>query len=158
MQMKKIINSLLMLAIIIITSIIIFTPAAGDSAMTKPECISKGGTPGEWVAGPPTGVDGAIYKCTFPNDSACQGVIIRVHCDDKGSGIYAIINIAVNILTAGVGIAATAGLIFAGFRYSQARDSAENVAGAKKMITNIIIGLVIWAVFFTLIKWLLPTD
>jgi hypothetical protein len=88
----------------------------------------------------------------------CRGAIFRVNCDNVGGGIFAILDIVLNILTAGVIVAAIAGIIFAALRYSQSRDNAESVAGAKKMIFNIMIGLAIWAVFRLFLWWLLPGD
>lgn len=90
------------------------------------------------------------------NNPACEGAILQVECDEEGGGIFAVLNLVLNILTVGVGIAATAGVIFAGLRYTQARDNAESMAGAKKMIINILIGLAVWAVFWALLQWLLP--
>ena len=92
----------------------------------------------------------------FAAADACQGAIFRVNCGDSGEGIFAILNVVLNVLTIGVGIAATAGMIFAAIRYSQARDNAESVAGAKRMIFNIIIGLAVWAVFWVFLQWLMP--
>ena len=93
---------------------------------------------------------------TFAAFNCQDGAIIRVNCGDGGEGIFNILNIVLNILTVGVGIAATVGIIVAALRYSQARDKAESVAGAKKMIINIVIGLALWAVFYGLVNWLLP--
>jgi len=53
-------------------------------------------------------------------------------------------------------IAAIAGIVFAALRYTQARDNAESVAGAKRMIFNIVIGLAVWAIFRLFLAWLLP--
>jgi hypothetical protein len=92
----------------------------------------------------------------FGASNVCDGAIIRVNCDGNGGGIFAILNLVLDILTAGVGIAAVAGVIVASLRYSQARDKVESTAGAKKMIINIMIGLAIWAVFYAGLQWLMP--
>ena len=92
----------------------------------------------------------------FAATDPCEGAIIRVGCGPGGEGIFNVLNIVLNVLTVGVGIAATAGIIFAALRYSQARDNTESAAGAKKMIINIVIGLAVWALFYAMIQWLLP--
>ena len=91
----------------------------------------------------------------FGAGNPCEGAIVRVNCDD-GQGIFELLGVVLNILTVGVGAAATAGIIVAALRYSQARDKAESVVGAKKMIINIVIGLAVWAAFYGLVSWLLP--
>ncbi|MCL2038547.1 hypothetical protein FWG86_01415 [Candidatus Saccharibacteria bacterium] len=101
------------------------------------------------VVAVPATVSGSGYDCE-------QGAIIQVSCDDEGGGIFGVLNLVLNVLTVGVGIAATAGVIFAALRYTQARDNTESAAGAKRMIINILIGLAAWAVFWTLLQWLLP--
>jgi hypothetical protein len=147
-------------------SVAIMTPAAvGAAAMPEQECYNQGGTP----TGPVITGSGSytIRECTLPaaggsgggsggNSDVCQGALIRVNCGTKGEGIFNILNIVLDVLTVGVGIAATAGVVFAALRYTQARDNAESAAGAKKMIINIIIGLAIWALFWALLQWLLP--
>jgi hypothetical protein len=98
----------------------------------------------------------------FAVDDACNGNVFKVNCNsgeggsNNGGGLFEVLNIFVNVLTVGVVIAATGGVIFAALRYTQARDNAESMAGAKKMIINIIIGLIVWAIFWVALQWLLP--
>ena len=74
----------------------------------------------------------------------------------EGSAIWALLLLAINILTAGVGIAAVGGIVVAGLRYSAARENAGEVTKAKEMILNIAIGLVAYAAMYAFLQFLIP--
>ena len=92
--------------------------------------------------------------------ASCGGVETSViNCTDNGEsggGVIAILVIILNVLTVGVGIAGTLGIIIAGIMYLTARDNEAQVAKAKNMLINIIIGLVAYAVMWAFLQWLLP--
>lgn len=75
---------------------------------------------------------------------------------DNGSGIFFILNIILTVMTFGVGIAGTIGIVIAGIQYSTAKDNDQQIAKAKMRIFQIVIGMVIWATLYTALKWLLP--
>lgn len=60
------------------------------------------------------------------------------------------------ILVYGLGAAATVGVVVAGIQYMTARDNESQVAAAKTRLLNIVIGLVAWAVMWTVMNWLIP--
>lgn len=62
----------------------------------------------------------------------------------------------VNILAVGVGIAAVAGIVWAGILYTTAADNASQVAKAKSVIANVIVGIVAYALMFSLLNFLVP--
>lgn len=90
----------------------------------------------------------------------CGGVDTSViNCDDsgeEGGGIFAILLIVLNVLTFGVGIAGTLGIVIAGIMYLTARDDQGQLVKAKNMLINIVIGLVAYAVMWAFLQWLLP--
>lgn len=60
------------------------------------------------------------------------------------------------ILVYGLGAAATVGVVIAGIQYMTARDNESQVAAAKQRLLNIVIGLIAWAVMWTVMNWLIP--
>lgn len=73
-----------------------------------------------------------------------------------GQGIYAILRLIVTILTYGLGVAATIGVVIAGVMYLTAKDSPDKVAAAKKRLIEVVLGLVAWAVMAAVLNWLIP--
>ena len=70
--------------------------------------------------------------------------------------IQGILKLVLNILVYGLGAAAVLGVIIAGIQYMTARDDVAQVAKAKKRLIEIVIGLVAWALMFTVLNWLIP--
>lgn len=79
------------------------------------------------------------------------------YCDDgDGGGIFYILGIVLNVLTYGVAIAATVGIVISGIQYSTAGDNVGQLQKAKSRIVQIVIGLAIYSVFWGLLQFLLP--
>ena len=76
--------------------------------------------------------------------------------DANGGGIWYILNIILTIMTFGVGVLGTLGLIVAGAQYVTAADSPERMAKAKSRIINVLIGLAVYAVMWAALNWLIP--
>ncbi len=76
--------------------------------------------------------------------------------EDDGSAIFCVLNIVLNVLTYGVGIAGTLGIIISGVQYLTARDNEQQVTKAKSRIINIVIGLAVYAVMWGFLQWILP--
>ncbi len=78
-------------------------------------------------------------------------------CDNcEGGAIFKIVLMAVNLLTAGIGVLATIGIIVVGIQYLTARDNAEQVARAKKRFLEIIIGIVCYGLIYLILGLLIP--
>ncbi len=91
----------------------------------------------------------------------CAGVdtsIIECSDDEQqdGGGIFVVINIVLNVLTFGVGIAGTLGIVISGVMYLTARDNEAQMTKAKSRLINILIGLVAYALMWAFLQWLLP--
>ena len=76
--------------------------------------------------------------------------------DGKGSSIFTVLNIALQVLTWGIGIAGTFGIVISGIQYMTARDDPARMTKAKNRIIHIAIGLVAYAVMWAFLQWLLP--
>lgn len=91
------------------------------------------------------GVETAIIKCGATNSG-----------DTKDNGIWALLLIALNILTAGVGIVAVGGIVYGSILYTTAEDKADQVKKAIDIITNVIIGLVLFALMYAGLNFIVP--
>ncbi|MBQ8156664.1 hypothetical protein IJ101_02665 [Candidatus Saccharibacteria bacterium] len=95
------------------------------------------------------------------DDNCVQTSIIQTedgkYCDDgKGGGVYAILNIILTVLTFGIGIAATAGLIISGIQYATSGTNEARATQARRRIFEIVIGLIAYALLYLALQWLIP--
>ena len=77
-------------------------------------------------------------------------------CVDPNNGIMFILNIVFTVMTFGVGILGTVGIVIAGIQYSTAKDNEQQMAKAKMRIVQIVIGMAIWAFLFVFLRFILP--
>ena len=89
-------------------------------------------------------------KTSVLGDNGC------VNGAEDGSAIFSVLNIVLQILTYGVGIVGTFGIVITGIQYMTAKDNAGQLAAAKTRMIAIIIGLVAYAVLWAFLQWLLP--
>ena len=73
-----------------------------------------------------------------------------------GGGIYKILTIVVNILTIGVGVLGTLGIVIAGTQYLTSSGNDQQMAKAKKRIGEVVIGLIVYGVMWVVLQWLIP--
>ena len=66
------------------------------------------------------------------------------------------LKLAINTLSAGVGVIVIAMIILGGIQYSVARDNSTAVSAAKKRITNAIIAMILYMLIFAFLQWLIP--
>lgn len=71
-------------------------------------------------------------------------------------GIEDILNLVLNIIVYGLGVAAVLGVIIAGVMYMTARDNEAQVARAKTRLYEVVIGLIAWALMYAVLRWLIP--
>ena len=93
-----------------------------------------------------------------PAEEDCA-ILLKGFCGtgtEDGQGILGLVKLVVNILTAGLAVLATIGIIWSGFMILMARDNEAQVAKAKKRIVEIAIGLVVWGLFALIIGLILP--
>ena len=76
--------------------------------------------------------------------------------NSKNSAVFMILEWVLAILTGGVLIVAIAAFVWAGILYSSAGGSADKVKKAKDIITQTIIGLVLFAALALGLTWLIP--
>lgn len=86
--------------------------------------------------------------CTSVLDAGCDG--------ENGEGIWKILNQVVDIMTFGIGVLATVGLVTAGIMYATASGSEERTKKAKNWIFNIVIGLLLYGFMWAILNFIIP--
>ncbi|MFI5212828.1 MAG: hypothetical protein ACHQTE_02610 [Candidatus Saccharimonadales bacterium] len=92
------------------------------------------------------GADTAIISCTQGKGATTA----------QDSGVWALLLLALNIMTAGVGILAVGGIVYGSILYTTAADKAEQTKKAVGIITNVVIGVVAYGLMFVLLNFLVP--
>lgn len=76
--------------------------------------------------------------------------------DSETSAIWMILLQAINILTAGIGVAALAGIVYGSVLYTTAEGSPEKVKKAIEVIRNVVIGVLAYALLYSGLNFLIP--
>lgn len=113
-----------------------------------------------------TVVSGVVFANTSPAlaTSKCGGVdtaIISCSQDNSGSSVtnnavWGLLLMVINVLTAGIGIAAVGGLIYGGIMWSSAGGNPGQVQKARQIITNVVIGIIAYALMYSFLNFLVP--
>jgi hypothetical protein len=72
------------------------------------------------------------------------------------NGVWGLLEMVLNIMTAGVGIAAVGGIIYAGILYTTSRAKPEQRKKALITISNVVIGLILYAGMYFFLNYLIP--
>ncbi len=76
--------------------------------------------------------------------------------DGSACGVFSIVNIIVDILSIGIGVLALIGITIVGVKYLTAGGNEEQTRKAKHRMFQIVIGLVVYALLYVGVQWLLP--
>lgn len=101
----------------------------------------------------PAPVAAKALKCEVLPQSIC-GSSDNEKLQDNG--VWKLLILVLNILTAGVGITAVGAIAFAGFLYASANDDSNKTKQAKEMIRNTIIGIVLYGLMYVGLQFLIP--
>ncbi len=99
-----------------------------------------------------------LVKPTFA-DGGCAGVETAILGGAGGcysGGIWGILGIVIDILTIGIGAAAVAGIVYSGIQYTTASGDPAKITKAKRRLYEILIGILVYGVFYGLMRWLIP--
>ncbi len=91
------------------------------------------------------GADTTLINCSQDNSGGVET-----------NGIWGLLLLVLQILTAGVGVVAVGGIVYAAILYASAEDKSDQVNQAKMIITNIVIGLIAFALMWAGINFLIP--
>lgn len=97
------------------------------------------------------------------DDKKCStSVLSDEYCNTGGgsngdtNSINGILQLIITILSGGVGIGGTIGIVWAGIIIMTSRDNAARLALGKKRLLEIVVGLALYAVAAGIILWLIP--
>lgn len=93
------------------------------------------------------GVDTSIIKCDQAGGDDAQ---------IRDTGLWGVLIIAVNVLIAGVGVLALAGIVYGAILYTSAGGNAEQTKKAIGVFTNVVIGVLTFAGMWVLLNFLIP--
>lgn len=90
--------------------------------------------------------------------------IIPVDCDLDGDGkidkdanpIWGLLLMVINILTAGIGIVAVGGIVYASILWTTAEDKNAQIVKSKETMFNVVLGLVAFALLWAFLQFLIP--
>lgn len=114
---------------------------------------------------------GTIFISTFlfsglfmstPTFADCGGATTNIiSCNKSGNelkqnGVFALLLLAINILTAGIGILAVGGIVYGSILYTSATSNSDQVKKAINVITNVVIGVVAWALAYSFLNYIIP--
>ena len=113
------------------------------------------------------GAKTAIITCTENNKGVCPNgdkKDVGEDCSDgskakadvTNNGVWALLIMAINILTAGIGIAAVGGVIYGAIMYTTAGDNEGQIKQAKEIIRNVVIGLILYVAMYALLQFIIP--
>ncbi len=74
----------------------------------------------------------------------------------ESSGVWGLLLMIINILTAGVGVLAVGGIVYGAILYTSAGGSPEGIKKARGIITNVVIGVLAYALMFALLNFIIP--
>jgi len=72
------------------------------------------------------------------------------------TGVWGVLLLAINILTALIGLAAVAGVVYGSVLYTSAGGNQEQVKKAMGIITNVVIGVIAYALMYSVSNFLIP--
>ncbi len=100
----------------------------------------------------------AVFADTTPapTDEADCATFLKAFCPGGDKDIVDLIMLVADIMTAGIIVAGTIGIIICGYTVLTARDNTSQVEKAKSRLFEIVIGLVAWVLGAALIHFLLP--
>lgn len=93
---------------------------------------------------------------TFADDIIETTFFGNLKDDGEGCGIFTVLDLVLQILAGGVGIAAVIGISISGVMYLTAKDNEAQVTKAKSRIFNIVIGVVAFVIIYAGLVFLLP--
>lgn len=95
----------------------------------------------------------------------CGGAATSIiNCDQNSkkptsaqdTGVWGLLLFAINLMTAGIGILAVGGIVWAAILYASSSDSAEQTKKAKDIIRNVAIGIIAYAAMYLGLNFLIP--
>lgn len=133
------------------------SPSASYTGKKDSSSSSSGSSSSSSSSGSSSGASGSSSSS---GEKCIKLAIIKIKGKDcienSEEAIFEILGMILNIFTFGVGIAATGGFIFCGYQYITSKNEPAVIVKIKTRMLNIVIGLIIYFMFWGLIGLLLP--
>lgn len=115
----------------------------------------------------------AIAACDNGGQSAASGVELGsekkgdctkttsfafADCDNTDVGISCLVKEGLQVMSGIVGVAVVGGVVWGGITYATASGSPANVQKGRKIIGNSLMGLILFALMYAIIAFLLPGE
>jgi len=105
-----------------------------------------------------------VAFATEAKNNGCETDTAIIKCDNvdvtqdgvENTGLWSILMLAINVLTAGVGVVALAGIVYGSILYTSAGGNQEQVKKAMGIFTNVVIGVIAFAGMWALLNFLVP--
>jgi hypothetical protein len=118
---------------------------------------------------PPVTASAAISTCNGVSlkkgQSCCGGVVTTViSCDQPGgtkaklenTGLWGILLLLLNIVSAGVIIAAIGGVAYGSIIYTTAGGNLDKVKKSRAIIANTVVGIAVYILLYAFMNYLIP--
>ena len=133
---------------------------SGSSGSSSSGSSSSGGSSSSSGGSSSGSSSGASGSSSSSDEKCIKLAIIKIKGKDcienSKEAIFEILGMILNIFTFGVGIAATGGFIFCGYQYITSKNEPAVIVKIKTRMLNIVIGLIIYFMFWGIIGLLLP--
>ena len=73
---------------------------------------------------------------------------------DGNQGVEGVVRLVVDVMSVGVGILGVIGISIVGIQYLTAGGNEEQTRKAKRRMYEIVLGLVLYAALYAVLKWL----
>ncbi len=116
-----------------------------------------------------TAVSVGLLIAVIPNnalaaDTSCGTPTAILSCKDVKPGstkieqtaVWSLLLQVLDILTAGVGVAAVGGVVYGAVLYTSAGGNAEQVKKAREVIRNVVIGILTYALMYAALNFIIP--
>lgn len=100
-------------------------------------------------------VPNVAFADDCPDGTIETNIFGCVEDNDKGGAMFKILEIVLTVLTYGVGIGGVLGIVISGIQYLTARDNEAQAAKARRRILEVVIGLIVYAVMYIVLNFLL---
>lgn len=88
-----------------------------------------------------------------PGSDICSG---NKSTNAQDNGVWKLLIFALQIMTAGIGVLAVAGIVWGSILYTTAGDKAEQTKKAISIITNVVIGIIAYGLMYVGLNFLIP--
>lgn len=97
----------------------------------------------------------AKFKCAGAETSIIDCPDVNGNTTSE-NGVWHLLIMALNILTAGIGILAVGGIAYGAALYASSGDKPEQAKQGMTYIKNVVIGLVAYGLMFIVLNFLIP--